>query len=328
MQYRTIGKTGQQLSEIGFGSWGIGGGWGNQDDAEALRSLKRALDLGVTFFDTAMGYGNGHSEKLLGKALAGVRGKVAIATKISPKTKKWPVLPKDTITDTFPSDWIVECTENSLKNLGTDYIDIQQLHAWTPGYVEKDEWKSAVDKLKQAGKIKAFGVSANDWDPYGPTSLVESGLCDTVQVIYNIFEQRPAEKLFPAAQKAGTGIIVRVPFEEGLLTGKLVPGHKFDDGDWRARWLMPERLIEASKRVEKLKDHLAADRPSLAALALKFCLSHPAVTTVIPGMRRIVHVDQNVRVSDGRLIPQTDLAELKKHAFVHGWAYPWAQKHA
>jgi aryl-alcohol dehydrogenase-like predicted oxidoreductase len=326
MQQRTIGKTGQSLSEIGYGAWGIGGGWGKQDDTEALRCLKRSVDLGVTFFDTAMGYGNGHSEQLLGKALGPVRAKVAIATKISPKTKRWPVLPRDPIAETFPTDWIIECTERSLKNLGTDYIDIQQLHAWTPGYVECEQWKAAAEKLKQAGKIKAFGVSANDWDPYGTASFAESGLCDSIQVIYNIFEQRPAEKLFPAAQKSGTGIIVRVPFEEGMLTGKFEPGHKFDEGDWRARWLTPERLKESSRRVEKLKDYLAPDRPSLTALALKFCLSHPAVTTVIPGMRRISHVEQNVKASDGKLLTAEEIAELKKHAFVHGWPYPWAQK--
>ena len=326
MQYRTITKTGQSLSEIGFGAWGIGGGWGKQDDAESLRALARALDLGVTFFDTAMGYGNGHSEKLLATALGAARSKLVIATKISPKSKRWPVLPRDSIADTFPANWIIECTENSLKNLGTDYIDIQQLHAWTPSYVQSDEWKSAADQLKKSGKIKAFGVSANDWDPYGTVSFVESGHCDTVQVIYNIFEQRPAEKLFPAAQKAGAGIIVRVPFEEGLLTGKMLPGHEFDEGDWRARWATPERLTESAKRTEKLKDFLAADHPSLAALALKFCLSHPAVTTVIPGMRRRTHVDQNVKASDGKLLGESELASLRKHAFVHGWTYPWAQK--
>jgi len=326
MQYRSIQKNGMQLSEIGFGAWGIGGGWGHQDDSEAHRALKRALDHGITFFDTAMGYGNGHSEQLLAKTLGPVRDKVKIASKVSPKSKRWPVLPRDSISDTFPTDWIVECTENSLNNLKTEYLDIQQLHAWTPGYLERDEWKTAAEKLKQAGKVKAFGVSANDWDPYGAVTLVESGLCDSVQVIYNIFEQRAAEKLFPAAQKTGTGIVVRVPFEEGLLTGKLAPGHKFEEGDWRGRWLLPERLLEVSRRTEKLKDFLAADRPSLAALALKFCLSHPAVTTVIPGMRRVPHVDQNVRVSDGKLLEEAELAALKKHAFVHGWTYPWAQK--
>ncbi len=325
MRYRKLGKIGIEVSEIGFGSWGIGGGWGYQDDEEALRALKQALDLGVTFFDTALGYGNGHSEQLIGQAVAGMRDRVVIATKIPPKTYRWPVLPQEPISETFPADWIVECTEKSLKNLNTDYIDVQQLHAWTPPYIQQSEWYETLMRLKEQGKIRAFGVSANDWDPYGPTDLVKSGLINTVQVIYNIFEQRPAEALLPAALEHRVGIIVRVPFEEGLLTGRMGPDHTFDEGDWRADWLTPERLQEAARHVEALKSFLAEDRPTLAALALKFCLSHPAVSAVIPGMRRMTHVEANCAVSDGKLLSAEELEALKAHAFVHGWSYPWSQ---
>jgi aryl-alcohol dehydrogenase-like predicted oxidoreductase len=325
MRYRRLGRTGIEVSEIGFGGWGIGGEWGGQDDEKALRALKRALDLGVTFFDTAMAYGGGHSERLIGQAVAGVRDRVVIATKISPRTKRWPVLPDEPVSETFPADWIVECTEQSLRNLDTDYIDVQQLHAWTPPYTEQLEWYEALTRLKEQGKIRAFGVSANDWDPYGPVGLVKSGLTDTVQVIYNIFEQRPDERLLPAALEHEVGIIVRVPFEEGLLTGKMGPGYEFDEGDWRAEWLTPERLQEAARRVEALRPFLAGDRPTLAALALKFCLSHPAVSTVIPGMRRVAHVEANCAVSDGRLLPAEEVEALKAHAFTHGWQYPWSQ---
>jgi aryl-alcohol dehydrogenase-like predicted oxidoreductase len=325
MRYRKLGRTGIEVSEIGFGGWGIGGGWGYQDDAEALRALKRALDLGVTLFDTALGYGDGHSESLIGKALGGMRDRVVIATKVPPKTYRWPALPHEPLSKTFPADWIIECTERSLKNLDRDYIDVQQLHAWTPPYTEQLEWYEALMVLKEQGKIRAFGVSANDWDPYGPVGLVKSGLTDTVQVIYNIFEQRPAEALLPAALEHEVGIIVRVPFEEGLLTGRFGPDHTFEEGDWRAEWLTPERLQEAARRVEALQPFLAEDRPTPAALALKFCLSHPAVSTVIPGMRRTAHVEANCAVSDGRLLSAEEVEELKKHAFVHGWSYPWSQ---
>lgn len=325
MRYRKLGRTGIRVSEIGFGGWGIGGGWGRQDDEEAMRALKRALDLGVTFFDTAMGYGDGHSERLIGQAVADVRDRVVIATKISPKTRRWPVLPHEPISETFPADWIVECTEKSLRNLNTDYIDVQQLHAWTPPYVQQLEWYQALSGLKERGKIRAFGVSANDWDPYGPVDLVKSGLIDSVQVIYNIFEQRPAEKLLPTALEHDVGIVVRVPFEEGLLTGKMGPGYDFDEGDWRAEWLTPNRLQKAARRVEALKPFLAEDRPTLAALALKFCLSHPAVSTVIPGMRRVVHVEANCAVSDGVLLSAEEVEALGAHAFAHGWSYPWSQ---
>jgi aryl-alcohol dehydrogenase-like predicted oxidoreductase len=325
VHYREMGRTGIKVSEIGFGGWGIGGGWGHQDDKEAMRALKRALDLGVTFFDTALGYGDGHSERLIGQAVAGVRDRVVIATKIPTKTYRWPVLPHEPISETFPADWIVECTEKSLKNLNTDYIDVQQLHAWTSPYTEQLEWYEALTLLKEQGKVRAFGVSANDWDPYGPVGLVESGLADTVQVIYNVFEQRPAKKLLPAALEHEVGIIVRVPFEEGLLTGKMGPDHVFDQGDWRADWLTPERLHEVARRVEALESFLVEDRPTLAALALKFCLSHPAVSTVIPGMRRAAHVEANCAVSDGKLLSAGGLEALKAHAFAHGWSYPWSQ---
>jgi len=325
MRYRKLGRTGIEVSEIGFGGWGIGGGWGRRDDKEAREALKRSLDLGVTFFDTALGYGDGHSEQLIGQAVAGVRDRVVIATKIPPKTYRWPVLPHETVSDTFPADWIVECTERSLKNLGTDYIDVQQLHAWTPSYTQQLEWYEALTRLKEQGKIRAFGVSANDWDPYGPVDVAKSGLIDSVQVIYNIFEQRPAERLLPAALEHNVGIIVRVPFEEGLLTGKMGSDYVFEEGDWRAEWLTPERLEEAARRVEALKPFLAEDRPTLASLALKFCLSHPAVSTVIPGMRRVAHVEANCAVSDGKLLSAREMEALKAHAFAHGWSYPWSQ---
>lgn len=241
------------MSEIGFGAWGIGGGWGPQNDDEAIRALRRAYDLGVTFFDTALGYGDGHSEQLIARALGDVRDQIVIATKIPPKTYRWPVLPHEPVYETFPADWIVECTEQSLRNLNTDYIDVQQLHAWTPPYTDQPEWYEALSRLKESGKVRAFGVSSNDWDPYGPVGAIKAGLLDTVQVIYNIFEQRPAEQLLPAAQEHHVGIIVRVPFEEGLLTGQLTPDYRFAPGDWRAEWLTSERLAAAAPRVEALK---------------------------------------------------------------------------
>ncbi len=325
MKHRTLGKNGPEVSEIGFGAWGIGGGWGKQDDAEALKTLEKALEKGITFYDTALAYGDGHSEKLIGQALAGVRGQVVIASKIPPKTMQWPVLDEHPLSATFPADWIVACTEKSLSNLGTDYLDLMQLHAWAPSYETQDEWLKALQQLKEQGKIRAIGVSVNDWDAYGGTGLAESGLVDSIQVIYNIFEQRPAEELFPAALKSGTGIIVRVPFEEGLLTGSFGPNHVFDEGDWRAEWLTKDRLRQAHARVEFLKEFLSEDCPDLATLALKFCLSHPAVSTVIPGMRKTAHVAANTLAADGFFLPDTTLNELSAHAFTHGWFYPWSK---
>jgi aryl-alcohol dehydrogenase-like predicted oxidoreductase len=323
MQYRQLGKSGIQISEIGFGAWGIGG-WGARDDLEATRALRRAFDLGVNFFDTALGYGDGHSESLIGKAFKTDRQRVIIASKIPPKTFRWPVKPHEPSSETFPTAWVIECTEKSLRHLGTEYLDLMQLHAWTDAYCQQTEWLEAFQLLKQQGKIRAFGVSVNDWDAYGGVGLAKAGLVDSIQVIYNIFEQRPAEALLPAALASKTGIIVRVPFEEGLLTGAFKPGHVFATGDWRADWMTPDRLQEAAPRVKALEQFLTADRPSLPALALKFCLSHPAVSTVIPGMRRVVNVEANTAVSDGVLLDKVTLEKLKAHAFTHGWNYPWS----
>ena len=324
MKYRRLGKTDLMVSEIGFGAWGIGDGWGTQDDAEATNALHRSFDLGMNFYDTALGYGNGHSEALIGKAFRKERNSVIIASKIPPhKTAHGPVNDNDPLSAVFSKEWIISCTEKTLKNLGSDYVDLQQLHAWTNAYTYQDEWREAFLKLKQDGKIRAFGVSVNDWDAYGGVNLAKSGRVDSIQIIYNIFEQRPEEGVLPAALENGVGILARVPFEEGLLSGALYPGYKFTPGDWRGQWLPPERLDEAAKRVEALKQFLTPQTPTLASLALKFILGNPAVSTVIPGMRRISHVDANAQVSDSEPLDAATLAKLKEHAFVHGWAYPW-----
>lgn len=324
MNYRTLGRTGFSVSEIGFGSWSIGGMWGTLDDAEALRALQRAFDLGVNFYDTAAVYGNGHSEELIGQFARRRREQVFLASKVPPKTYRWPVTASDPVTTTFPKAWVIQCTEATLKRLRTDYLDLQQLHAWTDSYTRQLDWLDAMAQLKEQGKIRAFGVSANDWDPYGTVNATLAELLDTVQVIYNIWEQRPAEKLFPAAREKNVGIIARVPFEEGILAGAFGAGHTFEANDWRGKWLTPDRLAEATRRVDALRPFLRDDRPTLAALALKFCLSHPAVSTVIPGMRKVRHADANCAASDGRLLAPADLAALAEHAFVHGWKYPWS----
>jgi aryl-alcohol dehydrogenase-like predicted oxidoreductase len=323
MKYRRLGKTNLMISEIGFGAWGIGGGWGIQDDAGALSALRHAFELGVNFYDTAAVYGDGHSETLIGQAFQGQREKVVIASKIPPKTYKWPVTPGTSLAETFPREWIIECTERTLKNLGTDYLDLQQLHAWTDDFTTRLEWRDAFEELKKQGKIRAYGVSVNDWDPYGGVNLVKAGLVDSVQVIYNIFEQRPDGLLLPAALENGVGILARVPFEEGVLTGAFKPGHVFEPGDWRKEWLTPERLEIANQKLDRLREFLDENAPDLATLALKFILSNPAVTSTIPGMRKLRNVEANVRASDGSDLAPLVLEKLREQAFWHGWYYPW-----
>lgn len=327
MRYRILGKTQIRVSEIGFGAWGIGGGkWGTARDEEALAALSRAFELGITFYDTALVYGDGHSEELIGQALGRVREEIVIASKVPPMNLRWPPRADAPIEEAFTAEWIRQCTEESLRRLKTDYLDLQQLHAWAPDWVMETEWYDTLEDLQREGKIRAFGVSLNDWDAAGGVGLVKAGLTDTVQVIYNIFEQRPAEKLLPAAQAHNIGVIARVPFEEGLLTGNLTVDTEFEADDWRKEWLTPERLAEAQRRLAPLRAFLNEDRPSLAMLALKFCLSHPAVSTVIPGMRTVRHVEANCAASDGKLLAPHLREELAAHAFNHGWAYPWADE--
>lgn len=322
MNYRKLGGTGLKVSEVGFGGWSLGGGWGPTDEAEAVRAVERAHELGVRFFDTALGYGNGKSEELLGRALAG--RDAVIATKVPPKNSTWPVHDDVPVNETFPADWVVECGEKSLKYLGRDRIDVLQLHAWTPRYLRERAWLEGMERLKRSGKVRHIGVSVNDWDPYNSVGLIESGLIDTVQVIYNLFEQRPAERLLPAALEHGVGVIVRVPFEEGMLTGRLGPGTAFAEGDWRAKWLTSERLAEIPGHLEDVKGLLTDRVRTPAQAALRFVLAHEAVSTVIPGMRKTVHVEENASVSDGWKPPADWLESAGKCAWVHGWAYPWA----
>lgn len=327
MQYRTLGRTGWQVSEIGFGAWGIGGGWGEVDDAGAKQALHRYLNLGGNFLDTAYGYGDGHSETLIGQVLkerTSDQARIYVASKVPPKTSKWPLRPDVSVKDSFPVDWVIQCAERSLKNLNVETLDLLQLHAWTDEYNEQLDWYEAFVKLREQGKIRAFGVSINDYVPESGVRLAQSGRVDAIQVIYNIFEQTPEQELFPAALANGVGILPRVPFEEGALTGGLRPGATFHKDDWRGQYFTPERLAEVQRHVAPLEELLDAETPTLALLALRYCLHHPAVSCVLPGMRRLANVDANMKASDIRL-PNATIAQLHAHAWRHGWVYPWSE---
>lgn len=304
MKHRTLGRTAQSVSEIGYGAWGIGGDmWGPTDDAESLRSLRRAFELGVTFFDTAYVYGNGHSEELVAKACAETGARPFIATKCPPKNMQWPAGRGTEAEDAFPDQWIIRCTERSLRKLKTDHVDLQQFHVWSDSWLDQGSWREAVERLKSAGKIRYFGVSINDNQPASALKLAASGVVDTVQVIYNIFEQAPAQELFPLCQEKNVGVIVRVPFDEGGLTGTLTPDTKFAKGDFRARYFKGDRLPETCARAEALKEQLGPHAQDLPALALRFVLAHPAVAVVIPGMRKVPHVEANCAASNGKALP-------------------------
>jgi aryl-alcohol dehydrogenase-like predicted oxidoreductase len=316
MNLRVLGRTGLRISDISFGAWGIGGNlWQGSDDRESVRALHRAADLGVNFVDTALVYGNGHSEKLVGAFVKERKERIYIATKIPPKNGRWPANHGSRLADVFPSAHIVNATEASLRNLGVERIDVQQFHVWNDDWTDLPEWYDALTRLKSEGKIRSFGISINDHQPANALRLIESGKCDTVQVIYNIFDQVPERELFPACKQRNIGVIVRVPFDEGALTGSITPGSTFPDGDFRRSYFRGNRTLMVAEHVNKLLPLLGNEAATLPELALRFCLHHDAVSTVIPGMRTVPHVESNCAISDGRRLGEQMLGTLRNHAW-------------
>ncbi|MBI4055013.1 MAG: aldo/keto reductase [Elusimicrobia bacterium] len=320
MKYRMLGRTELQVSEIGFGGWGIGKNWwGETEDAESLRALQKAQDLGINFFDTAYVYGDGHSERLIAQAFRSAKKRAYIATKVPPKNMQWPADHRSSLQATFPPEWIISCTERSLKNLHTDCIELQQLHVWSDRWLQDPLWQKvleAVERLKSQGKIRFFGISINDHEPETALEAVRGGFVDTVQVIFNLFEQTPRRKLFSQCLQNRVGILARVPLDEGGLSGKLTPESRFEEEDFRSRYFAGERLKETCRRAEALKKVLAANgSQNLAQAALRFCLSFCAVSTVLAGTRRVPHVEENASVSDGRYLDGSQLEELEGHAW-------------
>lgn len=312
MQYRTFGRTKFKVSEIGYGMWGLAG-WTGTDPAELDQALERSVALGCNFYDTAWGYGAGKSEQILGDLIRRHPDKrLYHATKIPPKNSKWPSRPEYKLEECFPASHIIEYTEKSLTNLKVDCIDLQQFHVWEDGWADNDEWKSAVEKLKKDGKIRFIGISVNRWEPNNVLKTLETGLIDTVQVIYNIFDQFPEEKLFPVCRKLDIGVIARVPFDEGSLTGALTKDTTFPKDDWRSTYFVPENLSASVDHADALRP-LVPEGMSMAELALRFILANDDVDTIIPGMRKVRNVEANIAASDGRKLDTALMGELKKH---------------
>ena len=312
MRYRTFGRTGWQVSEVGYGSWGMGG-WTGSADEESLRALDRALALGCNFFDTAWAYGGGKSEQLLGQALRARRdARAYVATKIPPKNMKWPGRAEYPVVDAYPPDHIRAYTEQSLANLGAQAIDLQQLHVWSDAWAADEGWQRAVDDLKREKLVRAFGISVNRWEPTNVMRALETGLVDSVQVVYNVFDQAPEDELFPYCAAHGIAIIARVPFDEGSLTGTLTRSSRWPEGDWRNVYFNRDHLAATLDRVDRLTP-LVPDGMQLPELALRFILAHPAVSTTIPGMRRPAHVERNLAASDGEPLPPRLLDALRTH---------------
>jgi len=314
MQLRKLGRTGIAVSEIGFGAWGIGGElWQGATDIESMAALHRAADLGLNFIDTALAYGDGHSERLVGRFIKERREPITVATKIPPVNRVWPAHPGSKLSNVFPYRHLLESTERSLRNLGVETIDIQQLHVWLDDWTDLPEWFEAVSQLKEQGKIRFFGISLNDHQPESALRVAASGKVDTLQVIYNIFDQSPADKLFPLCLEHGIGTIVRVPLDEGALTGSVTPATTFPEDDFRNGYFRGNRKLEVQEHVEKLRPLLGQEASTLPELALRFCLNPASVSTVIPGMRTVPHAEENCAVSDGRHLSPGLAKKLRAH---------------
>lgn len=314
MRYRTFGRLGWRVSELGYGMWGLAG-WTGSDDSESIASLQIAVDSGVTFFDTAFAYGDGHSEQILRRLLESNRDKrLYVASKIPPKNRIWPSKRGFAIDDVFPGDYIREYTEKSLANLGVEKIDLLQFHVWEDAWADEPEWQRVVADLKREGLVTAFGISVNRWEPWNGLRTLRGGAIDAVQVIYNIFDQAPEDELFPLCRELGVAVIARVPFDEGSLTGALTKHTTWPDDDWRAKYFTPENLIPTVDRVERLRPEVPAGS-TLAEMALRFILSNPDVATVIPGMRKPANVRANVASATAGALS----TELRARLATHRW---------
>jgi len=312
MKYRKLGRTGFAVSEIAHGLWGMSG-WSGSEDRQSLQALQLAVDLGCNFFDTAWAYGDGNSDGLLGRILAQNKSKrIYAASKIPPKNQQWPASAKDKYTDVFPADHVFKYVDLIREKLGVDSIDLLQLHVWDDGWTEDPEFRKTVEKLKSDGSVQSFGLSLNRWQPENGLRALRTGLVDVVQVIYNIFDQSPEDKLFPVCQELNIGVIARVPLDEGSLGGKMTPETKFPEDDWRSKYFGPENLAKTLPRVEALKAALPGSM-NLAEMALRFVLSDPVVSTTIIGMRKLDHVRQNVALSDAGPLAPALLKTLKPH---------------
>ena len=332
MRYRKFGRLDWQVSEIGYGMWGMAS-WSNSDDQESLQSLQAAIKLGGNFFDTAHAYGEGHSEKLLGETIRANRDRrLYTATKVPPKTREWPARLESTLKDSYPPDHVEEYVHRSLESAGLESFDLVQLHTWDDNWLRDDRWFYKLDDLRSQHLINAIGISLNRWEPWNGVRAVRTGQIDSVQVIYNVFDQNPEDDLFPACEEMRVAVIARVPFDEGTLTGMLTKDSRWPEGDWRNTYFVAENLIPSLERVEALKEllrkwnqeHAGEAEITLPELALRFILNNSTVSTIIPGMRKLSHVESNIAASDVGPLPDDLYQKLKQHRWVRK-PTPWSQ---
>src|SRR5215203_6635102 len=324
MKYRRFGRTGWEVSEMGYGMWGMAS-WSNSNDDESLGSLQAAVESGCTFFDTAYAYGNGRSENLLGQTVRSNPGKrLYTATKIPPNNLQWPALAESTLMQSYPPDHIEEYVHRSLKNSGLEQFDLMQFHTWSDDWMRDDRWFYRLDDMRSQKLINAIGISINRWEPWNGIRAVRSGQIDAVQVIYNIFDQNPEDELFPACREMDVAVIARVPFDEGTLTGTLTKDSRWPEGDWRNTYFVPENLVPSVERADRLKPVARRAGLTMPEMALRFILSNPTVSTIIPGMRKLKNVESNAAASDAGPLDDELLETLRPHRWERK-PKPWSQ---
>ena len=316
MHHRPFGRTGRSVGELGVGMWGMGGGiggWTGADDRQSMAVLQAAVDAGVTFFDSAQVYGYGHTDRLLGDLVRANPGReLFVASKVPPKNRQWPARPGDRLRDVFPPEHIRASVEGMLRQLQADAIDLVQFHVWQDAWADDPAWQRAVEELRRDGRVRHVGISVNRREPANVLRALRTGLVDAVQVVYNVFDQAPEDELFPACRELGIAVIARVPLDEGSLAGTLTLDSRWPDGDWRTTYFGPAALAATIPRVEALRP-LVPDGQTMAQLALRFILSNPDVTTVIPGTRKPEHLAANVAAAEAGPLPADVVAALRAH---------------
>ncbi len=314
MMMKQFSKSKYKISQLGFGCWGIGKSmWIGADDIESKKTLHKAIDKGINFFDTALVYGNGHSEQLVGEVEKESNEELFIASKIPSKKLEWPASDSSMLKESFTKDYIIKKTEESLRNLKRGYIDLMQFHVWNDKWAKEDDWKEAIHKLKKDGKVRFWGISINDHQPSNGIEAGKTGLIDSFQVIFNIFDQKPVEKLFPFCLENKISIIARVPFDEGALTGNIDPATEFPVGDFRNSYFRDKRKVDVKLRVDKIWSDVKSETSSMAEAALRYIISFDAVTSVIPGMRKEKNLLANFKSVERGPLSQELLEQLKVH---------------
>ena len=314
MLKKTFSKSETEVSNLGYGCWGIGKAfWIGADDKESKRALHSAIDKGINLFDSALVYGDGHSEKLVGEVEKESGQSLFITSKIPSKKYEWPAKDESTLEESFPKEHIIECTEKSLRNLKRDYIDLQQFHVWNDKWTDNDEWKEAVYQLKKDGKVRFFGISINDHQPENGIIAGKTGLIDSFQVIFNIFDQKPADKLFTFCKEYNISILARVPLDEGGLTGNINESTQFPADDFRARYFKDDRKKQVKERVDKIWEVVKEETDSMVEAALRFIINFDAVTSVIPGMRTKNHLLSNIEIINKGPLSKDLIERLKTH---------------